>query len=255
MLLVHATMNEAPSSWSRSRRLRMSLLAGLALSGALGLAVAIDLFERPTTGKSSAEPRLRQAAPAAVDGSGDVVNAAFEVARPSQPEPVIPAAVAPETEPKRAAPDENARFVDPSGSLEARLQRAQERDELNARWVSEPADSQWGTSVERRMQSLLSEHGLQSRSLSTVDCRQTICRLQLHAANESQKSVTALIAAARALHEETWVLPEEDEASSTYSVDVFMPRDGYRLSAGGGQVGSPLATVEAAPLAEPGAGD
>jgi hypothetical protein len=257
MLLEHFPMNARPFG---SSRLRTSLLAGLVLSGALGLAVAVYHFDRPATGKPLAEQPLGRAAPVA--DSDDVVSATFQVARPSEPKPVIAAAVAPqppdtmrEAEPKRAPPDENGRFVDPSGSLEARLQRAQERDELNARWVSEQADPQWGASVERRMHSLLSENGVLSRSLSTVDCRQTICRLQLRSANESQKSVTAVLAAARALHEETWVLPEEDEASSTYSVDVFMPRDGYRLSGGGGKVDSAPITGEATPIAEPGAAE
>jgi hypothetical protein len=95
------------------------------------------------------------------------------------------------------------------------------------------------------MHDLLAENGVPPRALGQVDCRETICRLRLEAQSDEQQAVMALIRSARALHVETWLLPEEAEHGSGYFMDVFLPRDGYRLSGGGGQIGGELTIGEA----------
>ena len=67
---------------------------------------------------------------------------------------------------------------------------------------------------------------------------------------DSQQAVMSLIHA-RELHVETWLLPEGDPRSARYHIEVFLPRDGYRLSGGGGKIGCELATAEAPPAAAP----
>jgi hypothetical protein len=158
-----------------------------------------------------------------------------------QPEPVAA--------PTKPANDDvqNARFVPDSASVEARLTRAQEHDELSRRLSSEQQDPKWVAEVERQMQGLLRDGGVSSRALQLVDCRETICRLKLEAQSDRRASVMAVIHAARELHRETWLLPEEDEQGSTFFVEVFMPRDGYRLSSGGGKIDGEMGTAEAEP--------
>jgi hypothetical protein len=189
---------------------------------------------------------LTSAAPAH-DDSIQAAQVTFDVPRPL--EPAAPAAPTPAASVRGTEAD--ARFKGDEVSLEARLLRAQEHDELSRRLAPERPDPAWTASVEQRMHALLATNGVPVRALDAVDCRETICRLRLISEGVSQRAVMSVIHAARELHLETWLLPEEDPQSPRYHLDVFLPRDGYRLSGGGGRIGGELTTGEAPPAAEP----
>lgn len=223
---------------------RVSLVAGLLIVGGVGLTGFLRLTEHGSSRSESAASPDPQSVPSPRpnDTPSETVNAAFDVPPPAEPAPEV------ENPPKA---EQSSRFKEDSLSLESRLRRAQEHDELNARLAPERVDPTWTASVERRMQTLLADGGISSRALESVDCRETICRLRLASESDRQQAVMALIHSARALHPETWLLPESDERGSKYYMDVFLPRDGYRLSSGGGRVDSPLAIGEAPPIAQP----
>jgi hypothetical protein len=227
---------QSSAGWSRNAR--VSLCAGLVAVAALGVGFIAANGSRPAPLKvATVVERASRDSPAPVEAP--VVKAAL-------PTPVVQSP-APTTAPTKAINDDvqNARFVPDSASMEASLTRAQEHDELSRRFSSEQQDTKWAAEVEQQMQRLLHEGGISSRALQLVDCRQTICRLKLEAQSDRRASVMAVIHAARALHQETWLLPEEDEQGSTFFVEVFLPRDGYRLSSGGGKVDGELVTGDA----------
>jgi hypothetical protein len=172
------------------------------------------------------------------------ISAAPEVSAPPavavQPPPAASAAAAAKES------DENAPFKTDVVTVEARLRRAAEREELDHRWASEAADPAWSTQVKHHMVELLAADGVSARALDDVDCRQTICRLKLTSSSERKSDVMSVIHAARELHVETWLLPEQDEARGTYGMEVFMPREGFRLSGGGGKIDQAPKTDEVA---------
>jgi len=174
------------------------------------------------------------------------------VERHTAPEVSAPPAVAVQTPPAASAAaaakesEENAPFKTDVVTVEARLRRAAEREELDHRWASEAADPVWGTQVKNHMVELLAADGVSARALDDADCRQTICRLKLTSSSDRKSDVMSVIHAARELHVETWLLPEQDEARGTYGIEVFMPRDGFRLSGGGGKIDHAPKTDEVA---------
>jgi len=78
-----------------------------------------------------------------------------------------------------------------------------------------------------------------SDHLKEVDCRETVCRFQLRTSNNTQGEVMSLIQVARELGEETWVRAEPQDNEPQSQIEVFYPRDGYRLSGGGGRIAEP----------------
>jgi hypothetical protein len=216
-----------------------------AASAAVALG-ALWLGLRPATvmvGASAPEP---EPAPRPVE---DVRSPLAEVRAVPPPVPSIP----PASTPPEAKPtdDEREIFKTDVVSVEARLQRAAEREELSSRFEAEPHDAAWSAELQKKMTQLLAADGMSARALGKVDCRQTICRLNLTSASERNRDVMAMIHAARELHEETWLLPEEDEGRATYSTEVYLPRDGYRLSGGGGRIDEAPRTAAADFPAEP----
>lgn len=166
--------------------------------------------------------------------------------------PPVPAT--PPASPTREAEpsdDERELFKTDVVTLETRLQRAAEREELSSRFEAEQHDAAWSAELQKKMTELLAADGMSARALGKVDCRQTICRLNLTSSSDRKRDVMAMIHAARELHEETWLLPEEDEARASYSTEVYLPRDGYRLSGGGGRIDEAPRTAAADFPAEP----
>jgi hypothetical protein len=118
---------------------------------------------------------------------------------------------------------------------EERAERAREREELDRRWKQERADGAWANVSGERITQLLAKEALPSHALRAVDCRQSICRFELRSSTGTEKEVMALIHAARELELETWVHPQQ-QPDGTWGMEVFFPKQGYRLSGGGGRI-------------------
>jgi hypothetical protein len=134
-------------------------------------------------------------------------------------------------------------------NLERALELAKDRADLNSRLLHEMSDSSWRSETEARMRTTLMERGLDSNAVTDIDCRISICRFVVHTRSKADADVKALLEAARAVDAQTWTMPEEQEVG--YSIDVYFPRAGYRLSSGGGRVDDAVAIVETPVLAEP----
>ena len=227
-------------SWSGARKRSALFAAGLLVTGGAGL-VALE----HSTRRAPSEPIAPAAAGSATAPQrlSDTNGSARRAAPPS--DSALPASDAPAPKAERAD-----RFRGGAPTLEARLRRAQEHDELSRRLAAEHPNPAWSESIERRMQALLGENAVSSRALELVDCRETICRLHLRTEDDGQQAIMAVIRAALLLHQETWLLPEEDGDGSRFAVDVFLPAQGHRLSAGGGRIGSEVAAVEAPPIGD-----
>jgi hypothetical protein len=127
--------------------------------------------------------------------------------------------------------------------LERALELATDRAQLNARWSAEGRDSSWRAQTESRLRAIFTKRGLDARDVGEVDCRATICRFAVHTSSKTDPDVGNLIQAARAIDQQTWTMPEEHEVG--YSVEVYFPKEGYRLSSGGGRIDEPMAVLEA----------
>jgi hypothetical protein len=97
------------------------------------------------------------------------------------------------------------------------------------------------------MTTLLAQNGVDSSAFGAVACRETICRFSLKSKTGKKTEVQSLIHVARSLDDQTWLDPEEQEDGS-FGMQVYYPREGYRLSGGGGKIGEPKEVVEAANL-------
>jgi hypothetical protein len=168
----------------------------------------------------------------------------------SQPAKSALAQAAPVTAKASATQDEAATdgvpklFVAETLSVEQRLMRARERQELMGRFSSERASSDWTREVSDLVDTTLSESDLDELSLKEADCRQTVCKLGLRSHGSNEDEVMGLIHAVRSLHPETWLWPEQ-QSDGSWDIEAFLPREGYRLSAGGGRVSEPLAQASA----------
>jgi len=132
-------------------------------------------------------------------------------------------------------------------SSNAETASATKREELGARFARESADATWTDESGRRVAELLAKSNLQSGALSAVDCRQTICRFVLASSSTRGGEVRGLIQAARDLDQQTWLHPEK-QGDDTWRMEVFFPKDGYRLSSGGGRIGETQPVVDAPDL-------
>lgn len=133
--------------------------------------------------------------------------------------------------------DQNKKAFDGfAESMEQRLERAHERYELLGRWNNEAPDASWSSQLSSRIHYLLGNENFSSDHLKEVDCRQTVCRFQLRTSNNTHAEVMKLIRVARDLGEETWVRAEPHETAPESHIEVFFPREGYRLSGGGGRI-------------------
>ena len=112
---------------------------------------------------------------------------------------------------------------------------ANERKELHARWSTERVDRSWTRESSSRIASQLTVHSGSDTALLGVDCRETICRFELGSRDGAQSVVESLIRSVRSVHEETWLATGKDP-SGVWRIEAFFPRDGYRLSSGGGPI-------------------
>jgi hypothetical protein len=155
-------------------------------------------------------------------------------------EPELPEATAEAPQPPDSAEQDKAKFEGFPESLEQRLERARERAELVGRWDGESKDAEWTRHELDRISTSLVRADLRYDQVQAVDCRETVCRFELKTTGETYGEVMQLIRTARGLDEQTWVRAEPDETPSTSTIEVFMPREGYRLSSGGGRIGEPV---------------
>jgi len=143
--------------------------------------------------------------------------------------------------------DEERPYTPPKPEEMARF--AQERVELEQRWTSEARDSSWTSQAASRVADLLAARSLNTAALREVDCRQTICRFSLRAQSSLDREVSGLVFASRDLTEETWLMPKATDQYG-WELEVFFPKEGFKLSGGGGPVPSgrvPIAAVPAQP--------
>jgi hypothetical protein len=163
----------------------------------------------------------------------------------AQPLPVQTAAPVPKPEDATAAP-----FTFDHETPEDRADRLRERDELGKRWTEEPRDSRWANEASARISDLLARAEQRSSALREVDCRQSICRFELQSATGTQKEAMALIAVARQFEPETWLRPYQ-QRNGSWRMEVFFPKQGYRLSGGGGRIGETRPVVNSPDLQSP----
>jgi len=135
-----------------------------------------------------------------------------------------------------AAEAEAERFVGFPESSQETMARLDERAELSNRWDGETQDPGWTGEIEDRIRGLLSNAELQENLLKEVDCRESICRFQLATGENTHSEVMSLIHVARDLMEETWVRAEPNEELGQSQIEVFFPKEGFRLSGGGGPI-------------------
>jgi hypothetical protein len=200
---------------------------------ALGLLSAGGLwFALRSAPKSSAdEPPAADATPIAA------AVAKTETSKVPPPPPVaVPAPAAPQDQAPRVekTDDPNAPYAFDE-TPEDLNERVAERSGLMSRFSRETADATWTGDAGRRVVEQLARANLQSGALRAVDCRQTICRFVLASSTNTRREFGGLIQAARDFEEETWLHPEQQD-DGTWRTEVFFPKQGYRLSGGGGRI-------------------
>lgn len=159
-------------------------------------------------------------------------------AAPSPPAIAMATEAPPPQQPPAPAPrkgdDPNAPYAF-NETPEDLSERAAEREELGRRYGRETANAPWTDEAGRKMAERLARGNLPSGALRAVDCRQTICRLVLSSSTNTTREVGGLLQAARDYEEETWIHPEKQD-DGTWRTEVFFPKQGYRLSGGGGRI-------------------
>lgn len=111
--------------------------------------------------------------------------------------------------------------------------RAAERRMLDARWAVQSTDMAWTGEMIGKVEQALHGEEVPKEAVRAVDCRKTICRLELSATGG--ENALKLIHAARALHVETWI-DHHEVADDLWTVDVFVSHPEYRLSGDGGKI-------------------
>jgi hypothetical protein len=209
----------------------IALLGALGLSLRPGARVAERLESRPSAPETTEPFEAAPAEPALPPTARSPSPAPVAVA----PTPAT-AAEAPSVAPE-AGPPKPPEFKY-SPNLERALELASDRAVLTARWSNEMSDPSWRSVTAARLHTTLVERGVDPNAVTEIDCRATICRFALRTSSKMKADVDGLIQAARAIDEQTWTMPEEQDAG--YSVEVFFPREGYRLSGDGGRVDQPM---------------
>jgi hypothetical protein len=199
----------------------------LGLLGAGGLWLALRSAPEP----SAEEPPVADATPIAAAVDNAETPGAPAVAAPAMEAPVAPA---PPARPDKVADDPNAPYAFKE-TPEDLSERVAEREELGSRFARETADAPWTDEAGRKVAELLARGNLPSGALRAVDCRQTICRFVLASSTNTTREVGGLLQAARDFEEETWIHPEKQD-DGTWRTEVFFPKQGYRLSGGGGRI-------------------
>jgi hypothetical protein len=128
-------------------------------------------------------------------------------------------------------------------SAEQRVERMQERSELLGRWNEEAKDPSWTARESSLIAGLLANAEFSRDHLKEIDCRETICRFQLQTSNNTYGEVMSLIGVAHELGDETWLRAEPQAKEPQSHIEIFVPRDGYRLSGGGGRIDAPPTIV------------
>jgi hypothetical protein len=202
----------------------------LGLLGAGGLWLALRPAPMPPPSGDDALPA--EAAAVAI-----VTEAAEAPTSPAPPAIANAAAAPPAPQPPAAIrkgddPDAPYAFAETPEDLS---ERVAEREELGSRFARETADAPWTVEAGRKVAELLARGNLPSGALRAVDCRQTICRFVLASSTNTTREVGGLLQAARDFEEETWIHPEK-QGDGTWRTEVFFPKQGYRLSGGGGRI-------------------
>jgi hypothetical protein len=210
---------------------RRVVLAG-ALLGAAGL-----WFSGAGRGTTRADSAHEAAAVTSEELAPIQTPHELEAAARPQVSPAPPAAADPTPRPRvKKEDDPNQPFAIAGETDQDRAERAAERAELDKRWQGEAPDAAWANDSGPRIAKVLADARQPPQALHAVDCRQSICRFELHSAGGTQGEVMALIHAARQLELETWVRPAQ-QPDGSWHMETFFPKQGYRLSGGGGRIG------------------
>jgi len=122
----------------------------------------------------------------------------------------------------------------PTPLSDADLQvRAAERRMLDHRWAAQSTDMEWTAAMIAKAEQAVVEQQLSPHSVHSVDCRGTICRLEL--ASVGGENALKLIDAGRSLHNETWV-DHREATNDAWTLEVFVSHPEYRLSGDGGKI-------------------
>jgi hypothetical protein len=227
----------------RHHRTGLSLVAlALFVAGALWLG-------RPSRHSPSANELSATDSPSVATNETPEAAPAPAPAPPSPPPAPAAAAAAPEGAPAariKKEDDPNGPFALKESPEELRERQAEYAD-LSERFNREAADGTWTNQSGSRVTEQLARNQLQKSALQAVDCRQTICRFLLASSTGKQGEVGGLIQTARDLELETWLHPEK-QADGTWRMEVFFPKEGYRLSTGGGRIDEMPRVVDAPDL-------
>jgi hypothetical protein len=118
-------------------------------------------------------------------------------------------------------------------TAEERAERARERTVLTDRWARQEGESNPNARDEmhQALGEALTNEGLDPGSISSVDCRRSLCRLELATTAAGQTplaEVKQLIHATRQLPE-TWLLASEIKPGA-WQVEAFASIEGYHLT-------------------------
>jgi type IV secretory pathway VirB10-like protein len=227
---------------TRRHRARLSIVTLAVLVVAVGVWLARPSRHSPSTDESPATDSPSIA-------TNEAHGAAAAPSPSAPPPPPAVAAAAPEESPApriKKEDDPNAPFALRESPEEIRERQA-EYAGLSARFSREAADGTWTNQSGSRVADQLARNQVQRSALQAIDCRQTICRFLLASSTDKQGEVGGLIQAARDLELETWLHPEK-QADGTWRMEVFFPKEGYRLSAGGGRIDEIPQVVDAPDL-------
>lgn len=103
-----------------------------------------------------------------------------------------------------------------------------ERAPLHDRWASESGDPSWTNRAASQIARILNDAKLNVNALRDVDCRQTICRFKLRSESTLHRNVSDLIAASRALVEQTFLVPVAVSGGG-WDIETYFPKDEYSL--------------------------
>jgi hypothetical protein len=208
------------------RALRSKVIAVWSL-----LIAATALWFASSSARASHAPSKSRDSAISVPRTASRAPAARRATAPAIPDDADEMAPAP-TEP---APQRAREHRPDDLTLQEQLERAQERETLWGRWTRqkdrEPPNPAAKDEAERRLKEALLGEEADPDSVLTLDCRRSICRMELATVGigvPALKEVKELIHAVRQL-KDTWVQATEVEPGS-WRVEAYAATEGYALT-------------------------
>jgi len=163
--------------------------------------------------------------------SWPAVLAALPNRPPDAPPPVLPAPCSPSGEAQDEPDAEGGPGADGVGDLtpeEAEAAQQFEVDQLEHQLRDEPVDERWATDASSRIRGLNERSSVTFR-VGRVDCRSTVCRVELsHRGDRSLDEDFHSLVAASPLEAAIYISPTKDPRSPSVA---YLSRRGYQLSA------------------------